>query len=133
MVISKDTIDLKTLSPLTLAYIGDGVYELMMRKKLILSGNCQPGKLHQCATGMVNAASQAKGAKIILPLLTPQEETVYKRGRNAHPGHVPKSSSVGDYHSATGLECLFGYLYLDNQEKRLNELFDIIYTNINQK
>ncbi len=132
MILSKESIDIKTLSPLTLAYIGDGVYELMMRKKLILSGNCQPNKLHQYATGMVNASSQAKGAKIILPLLTQQEEAVYKRGRNAHPGHIPKSSSVGDYHSATGLECLFGYLYLDNQEIRLNELFDIIYCNINQ-
>lgn len=113
-------------SPLALAFLGDAVYELLVRERLLLAANRPAGKLHTLSVQSVNARAQAQAMEKILPLLTEDELAVYKRGRNAHPGHTPKNQSEGDYHSATGLEALFGWLYLKNAEVRLRELFDRI-------
>lgn len=115
-----------TYSPLALAFLGDAVYGLLVREHLLLSANRPAGKLHTLSVQSVNARAQAKAMQVILPLLTEEELAVFKRGRNAHPGHTPKNQSEGDYHCATGLESLFGWLYLQNRQDRLRALFDSI-------
>lgn len=114
------------LSPLTLAFVGDTVFDLFVREELVCESNRPVKKLHNIASSKVNAASQAQMAKKLLPFLTERETEVFKRGRNAHTNHKAKNMSESDYHSATGLECLFGYLYLDGQTERLKEIYAII-------
>lgn len=121
--------NIKNYSPLALAFLGDAVYTLLVREHILLTANRQPAKLHTLSTGCVNAAAQAEAARAVLPLLSEEELSVFKRGRNAHPGHTPKNQSGGDYHYATGLEALFGYLYLNKEEERLLSLFDVIWQN----
>lgn len=117
--------DLKTISPLSLAYVGDGVYELMIRERLIGTGNCPPKKLHTAAVALAKASAQAAAAARIFPLLTEEERTIFRRGRNAHPARrVPQNASVEEYHQATALECLFGWLYLKGDGERLRALFE---------
>ncbi|MGI6029931.1 MAG: Mini-ribonuclease 3 [Eubacteriales bacterium] len=113
-------------SPLTLAYVGDGVYELLVRGHISKEENLPANKLHHRATSYVAAGYQSAYMELLLPRLTPQEEAVYKRGRNAKSHTMAKNSSVLDYKRATGLEALFGYLYLTGQEQRLEELFEVI-------
>lgn len=115
-----------TYSPLALAFLGDAVYGLLVREQLLLTANRPARRLHTLSVQAVNARAQAQAAQKILPMLTEDELAVYKRGRNAHPGHTPKNQSEGDYHSATGLEALFGWLYLHGAEERLRALFDRI-------
>lgn len=115
-----------TYSPLALAFLGDAVYGLLVREQLLLTANRPAGKLHTLSVQAVNARAQAEAVHKILPMLNEEELAVYKRGRNAHPGHTPKNQSEGDYHSATGLEALFGWLYLHGAEERLRALFDRI-------
>ena len=111
---------------LTLAFLGDAVYSLMVRERLVKNSALAAGKLHRMSVDEVNAKAQSEGAKKLLPILNDEEIDIFKRGRNAHPHHSPKNQSEGDYHYATGLEALFGYLYLEGKTDRLNELFDII-------
>lgn len=111
---------------LALAFLGDAVYSLMVRERLVKSSSLPAGKLHKMSVDSVNALAQSEAMKKILPLLTEEETDVFKRGRNAHPHHSPRNQSEGDYHYATGLEALFGYLYLEEKTDRLNELFDKI-------
>ena len=111
-------IDLHTLSPLALAFVGDGVYSLMVRERLLSEANRPVNDLHRLAVQQVRAEAQATALDKIYPHLTEREEAVYKRGRNAHT-----SRSGSDYHKATGLEALFGYLYLSGQLDRVRELF----------
>lgn len=111
------------LSPLTLAFVGDGVYDLLVRESLVCQANRQAGKLHQMAVEQVKCQAQARNMEKIMPLLTEEEQAIYKRGRNAHTTHTPKNATGADYHSATGLETLFGYLYLKGELIRLRELF----------
>ena len=111
---------------LTLAFLGDAVYSLMVRERLVKNSSLPAGKLHKLSVDAVNALAQSEAMKKILPLLTEDETEVFKRGRNAHPHHSPRNQSEGDYHYATGLEALFGYLYLEGRTDRLNELFDKI-------
>ncbi len=116
----------KQYSPLTLAYLGDGVYELLVRQTLILQENRPNGLLHKEALQFVSATAQSNGLEAILPLLTQEEEAIFKRGRNSDAvGH--RNSDIIQYKRATGLECLFGYLYLTGQTGRLEELFGKIY------
>lgn len=110
-------------SPLTLAFIGDGVYDLLVRDYLVRKANRPVGELNKIKVSLVNCESQARFAKEIMPMLTEKEQAVFKRGRNAAPKCTPKHGSVADYHSATGLECLFGYLHINREESRINELF----------
>ena len=111
-------VDIHTLSPLALAFVGDGVYSLMVRERLLSQANRPVNDLHRLAVAEVRAEAQAAAIKRILPALTEQEEAVFKRGRNAHTAR-----SGADYHNATGLEALFGYLYLSDQIDRVRELF----------
>lgn len=113
-------VDLHTVSPLNLAFVGDGVYEIMVRERLVCLANRPNKELHQSAVKQVRAEAQAAALDKIFPQLTEQEAAVYRRGRNAHT-----SRTGGDYHKATGFEALFGYLYLSGQTERLQELFEL--------
>ena len=113
----------KGLSPLPLAFVGDGVYELPVREYLISQGNCPVRKLNSRKVELVRCQFQARALDRLWEGLTAEEREVALRGRNAHVGHVPKNAPVADYHGATGLEALFGYLYLAGELPRLRELF----------
>ena len=116
-------VDIRTYSPLTLAYIGDGIYDLVIRSVVVGKGNTRAGELHKRTSQIVKAHTQAEMMEVLLPLLTEEELAFYKRGRNAHVHQVPKNATYAQYARATGLECLFGALYLTGQLDRLNELF----------
>ena len=122
-----DKVDLRYVSTDALSFLGDGVYSMLVRERLCCSGNSRSGKLHETSAKLVNAPSQAKAFLKIQHLLSEQELSIYKRGRNAHNNNTPKGASAGEYHSATGLEALFGYLYLSDNIERIRQLFDIIY------
>lgn len=115
----------KQLSPLTLAYIGDAVYELMVREHLLISGK-GPAGMHKTAVGLVCACAQCGAAESILPILTEAERSLYLRGRNAKAQSMPKNADVEHYRKATGLECLWGYLYLTGNTDRLKFLFSAV-------
>lgn len=125
-------MDIKSLSPLTLSFVGDAAYGLMVREKLA-EINRPAGELHSASVKLVNATAQAQAFKLIESVLSEEELSVYKRGRNAHVNSVPKNSSVGEYHSATGLEALFGYLHLSGKHDRAKELFNIIIKDFQDK
>lgn len=114
------------LSSLGLAHLGDAVYELMVRSWLCLHGKATNKGLHKAAVTYVSAPAQARRAEKILPLLREEEADVFRRGRNSHTAAIPKGASVGEYHTATALEALFGWLYLRGETERLNLLFDTI-------
>lgn len=115
------------LSPLSLAFIGDGVYELLAREFLISQGNAPVGRLHSRTVELVSAAAQSAAYERIAPLLTSEESDIFRRGRNAHSAHhCPKHTEPAVYRRATGVEALFGWLYLTGQVGRANELFGII-------
>lgn len=114
------------LSPSVLAFVGDAVYGLYVRTAL--ADKSRPsGELHKMSAQVVNAAAQAKAFALIEPLLTEKELSVFKRGRNFHTSSTPKNATNGDYHTATGLECLFGWLYLSGNKTRADELFGKIW------
>lgn len=116
----------KQLSPLNLAFIGDCVYEMLVRETLVTDANRPVNDLHRESVKYVSAKAQTEAFNKIKDILTEDEMTVFKRGRNAKVGHSPKSATEGEYHCATGVEALFGYLYLTNQPDRVKELFAII-------
>ncbi len=111
--------DVRSYAPLTLAYLGDAVYELLVRSVLVSEADVQVHRLHLRATSYVSAAAQAQLIRAILPELTQEELGYYRRGRNAKPHSVPKNAVVADYRAATGLEALCGYWYLTGQTGRL--------------
>lgn len=115
-------VDIRTVSPLTLAYIGDGIYELIVRSVMVARTNTRAGLLHRQTSQLVKAEAQSKMMDILLPELNPEEESVYRRGRNAKSSTMAKNASIGDYRRATGFEALMGYLYLSDQTERLLEL-----------
>ena len=117
-------VDIRTVSPLTLAYIGDGIYELVVRS-VVARTNTRAGLLHRQTSQLVKAEAQSKMMDILLPQLTPEEESVYRRGRNAKSSTMAKNASIGDYRRATGFEALMGYLYLTDQTARLVELIKL--------
>ena len=114
--------DLRTYSPLTLAYIGDGVYELVIRTILVKKGNCPVNQLHRKASSLVKAGTQSSMMEVIEPMLTDEEHSVYRRGRNAHSPTMAKHATMADYRRATGFEALMGYLYLKEDYSRIVEL-----------
>ncbi|MEG2138072.1 MAG: ribonuclease III domain-containing protein [Oscillospiraceae bacterium] len=114
---------IRAMSSLGLAYLGDGVFEVMVRSWLCLHGKATSGNLHKAALRYVAAPKQAEASAKILPLLTEAEHDVFRRGRNASPHSVPKAASRDEYATATAVEALFGYLYLQGKTDRLNELF----------
>ena len=115
-------IEPKMLSALDLAFVGDGVYGLMVRAHLARGGSRPVGELHRMAVDYVSAAAQAAAYDRICPELTEQEQAIFRRGRNGG-AHPPKNANPGDYAKATGLEARFGALYLAGQTERINELF----------
>jgi len=119
-------LNLQSVSVLGLAHIGDAVYELMVRTWLLSSGKSTAKGLHGSAVRFVSAKAQAVAFTKVHTHLTDEELAVFKRGRNAHVHSVPKGSTHDEYHRATGLETLFGYLYLNGQTERLNVLFALI-------
>ena len=113
------------LSPSVLAFVGDAVYGLYVRMALA-EINRPSGELHRLSVKAVNAAAQADAFSLIEPVLDEKEISVFKRGRNFHTSSSPKSATAGQYHTATGLECLFGWLYLSGKTDRADELFGMI-------
>ena len=111
--------DLRSYSPLTLAYIGDGVYELIIRTILVKKGNCPVNRLHKKASSLVKAGAQSAIMEVIEEKLTPEELSVYRRGRNAHSPTMAKHATMADYRRATGFEALMGYLYLKEDYERM--------------
>lgn len=115
-------VDVKTYSPLTLAYIGDGVFDLIVRTVVVGKGNIKASQLHQKTSQIVKAHSQAVLIETLVPYLAEDEMDVYRRGRNAKSPTMAKNASMSDYRKATGLETLMGFLYLTNQFERAVEL-----------
>lgn len=113
-------------SPNVLAFYGDCVYELLVRRKVVLHGNTNAGRLHDLAVEQVRASYQSKAVEVIEPMLTEREADILRRGRNAGGISVPKSAKPSEYRRATALETLFGYLSLSGQEERIEELFSAV-------
>lgn len=114
--------DVREFSPLALAFLGDSVYELYVRTKIISGGNRPAGELHNIAVGYVKAKAQSAAMHEIKDSLSEEELSIYKRGRNTNVHTVPKNADMNDYRQATGLECLVGYLFLTGQNERLEEV-----------
>lgn len=117
-----EDVDLRTYSPLTLAYIGDAIYDLIIRTLIIKQGNSRPEKMHKRTSGLVKASAQAEMIERLLPMLTEEEHAIYKRGRNAKSYTMAKNATMLDYRKATGFEALMGYLYLKEDMSRLIDL-----------
>ena len=120
-------MDIKEISTEALAYLGDSVLEIRVREKLVCDGISGSGNLNRASLSYVKASEQAAAMHRILSLLTDEESLVYKRGRNMSGGNVPKSATMSEYRAATGMEVLFGYLYLLGRFERLDELFEAAY------
>ncbi|MCL2033965.1 MAG: ribonuclease III [Oscillospiraceae bacterium] len=116
----------RELSPAALAFIGDGVFELLARELVLKNGTIPAHKMHRLAVQKVCAKAQAKAFSQLLPVLNEEEMRILKRGRNANSAHVPKNCSVMEYRKATAVEALFGYLYLKGEIPRMIELFGMI-------
>lgn len=125
-------MDVTALSPSTLAFVGDAYYGLLVRD-MLAEINRPVGELHASSVKLVKAGAQAQAFEAVAPFLTEKELAVYKRGRNTHVNTVPKNATVAEYHSATGVEALFGYLHLSGEDERAKELFSIIIEAINGK
>ena len=114
------------IAVLALAHVGDAVYELMARTWLISQGAVTARRLHSSAVSIVSSKAQAVSAERLLTELSEDELSIYKRGRNAYANSAPNGASYGEYHASTGIEALFGHLYLSGESERLNELFGMI-------
>jgi ribonuclease-3 family protein len=121
--------ELKQYSPLTLAFMGDAVYEQLVREKIVTQANMPVRKLHDLTIEYVRAEFQAKAIKRLSDegLLTEAEQDIFRMGRNSSGVTPPKHSTVAEYRAATGLECVFGYLHLSGQLERIRELFELIW------
>ena len=117
---------LRAISSIGLAHMGDAVFEILVRTWLCAHGKATGKGLHRATIALVCAQSQSRFADLLLPSLTEEETAVFKRGRNANVHTIPHSADRAEYQKATGLEALFGYLYLQNRHERINELFDLM-------
>ena len=118
--------EIRAVSSLGLAHLGDGVFELMVRSWLVLHGKATSRGLHKATVHFVAAPAQAAMARKLEGVLTEEEQDVFRRGRNTSPHTIPKAASREEYQTATALEALFGYLYLQGRTERLNELFTLM-------
>lgn len=118
--------ELNAMSILSLAHVGDAVYELLVRTRLAEGGQTRVVDLHRATVAFVRAPAQARAAALILPELSEAERSVYRRGRNSHVNSVPHAASKAEYHAATGLEAVFGWLWLAGESGRIRELFEKI-------
>ena len=126
-----EEVDVVTYSPLTLAYIGDGVYDLIIRSIVVNHGNKQVNKLHKETSSLVQASTQSLMMRTMQEYLTEEEHGIYKRGRNAKSISPAKNQSITDYRRATGFEALLGYLYLKKEWKRMLDLVKIGLDSLN--
>ena len=133
MIFDDTSINPNNLSPITLAFVGDAVYSLIVREELALTSDKKANELHKICAGRVSAVSQYEAMQSIMDNLTEEELGVFKRGRNAATSHTPKTASSRDYHYATGFESLFGYLYLSRKYDRIKELYSLICQKSEQK
>ena len=124
-VFQMEEVDINTYSPLTLAYIGDSIYDLIIKSLMISHGNKQVNKLHKDTSSLVQASAQSFMMRTMQEHLTEEEHAVYKRGRNAKSVTPAKNQSITDYRRATGFEALLGYLYLKKDWKRMLDLVKI--------
>ena len=124
---NKQDLPLVELSSASLAYLGDSVLELCVREHLLRAGLSTAAHLNAASRDYVTAPAQAKAMERLLPLLTEQEAAVFRRGRNNVHGNIPKKATVVEYRAATGMECLFAYLYLTKNQARIDELFALAY------
>lgn len=129
----EERVDVRTYSPLVLAYIGDAVHELYVRRRLTAEGNMPVNRLHTAATGYVSANAQFEAYHIIEELLTEDEMAVFKRGRNAKSQSVPKNAELSHYRIATGFEALLGYLHITGQEERLEFILRTSFESMKEK
>ena len=118
--------EIRSYSPAALAFFGDCAWEILVRRYILSGGNAPSGKLHNRSVEMVRASYQSAAAELIEDILTEEEADIFRRGRNASGIQVPKSSTPAEYHRATGLEALFGYLFLTGGYDRANQLFEVI-------
>jgi len=118
------------LSPVSLAFVGDAVFELMVREMLVRQGGMPAAKLHGMSVRRVKATAQALAYEAVLAACSQEEQSILRRGRNVSLSRLPKSCTPEQYHKATAIEALLGYLYLDGQEERLESMFEIINTQI---
>ena len=122
-------VDIRTYSPLTLAYIGDGIYDLIIRSIIVGKGNTKASRLHQETSKLVRAQAQSEMIDRLLPYLNEEEADIYRRGRNAKSPTMAKNATMTDYRKATGFEALMGYLYLQDEFERMVELIKIALGN----
>lgn len=115
-------VDVRTYSPLVLAYIGDGIYDLVIRSVVVGKGNTRAGELHKRTSQIVKAHTQSEMIEHLFTLLTDEEKDIYRRGRNAKSPTMAKNATMSDYRKATGFEALMGYLYLTDRFERIVEL-----------
>ena len=120
-------VDIREMNPLSLAFMGDGVLELLVRQHLVERSRLLPGKLHTEAVRYVSARSQFLEMKLLEPMLTEEENAVFRRGKNANKATVAKHASVEEYRTSTGFECLLGWLYLKGRNERIMELMDVLW------
>ena len=120
-----EPVDIRTYSPLTLAYIGDGIYDLVIRSIIVGKGTTKAANLHRETSRLVKAQAQAEMMEVLQPHLTEEEADIYRRGRNAKSPTMAKNATMSDYRKATGFEALMGYLYLQDEFERLVELVKI--------
>ena len=120
-------------NPVVLAYLGDTVYDLFVRTALVKHSKMHVKDLNQCAARIVNAHAQAEAAEWLKEKFTAQDSEIYRRGRNARVGSVPKNMAVADYHKATGLEAVMGYLFLTGQQERLEQLMGAILEDMGER
>lgn len=123
----------KEMSTAALAFVGDAVYSLLVREKLCLECRSGADVLHKSAVAQVRCQAQSEAIRRVLPILTEEELAVYNRGRNAHSSHTPKNAAVADYRAATGVEALFGYIYMCKRQERLRELFSLMQADCRQE
>lgn len=123
-------IDLHEQSPLNLAFVGDGVYELLVRQRLVERTRLQPGALHAAAVRYVSAKGQFRALELLEPSLTEEEQAVLRRGQNATKASVSKHATPQEYRASTGIEALFGWLYLKGDNQRIQQLFELIWQGV---
>ena len=126
-------VDIATYSPLALANIGDGIYDLIIRSIVVGRGNTKASKLHMTTSQLVKAHAQSEMMRVIEPVLSPEEEDIFRRGRNAKSPTMAKNATMTDYRRATGFEALMGYLYLLDQTERIFELVELGLRNYDEK
>lgn len=127
---TSEKVPTSALNGLSLAFVGDSVYETVVREHLLENGSMPVGKLHRLAVKMVCAQAQAHFFDIFEPLLSEEEHDILMRGRNANSSHVPKGACAIEYRKATGVEALFGWLYLNGKNERIRGLFDLMLENL---